>query len=59
MTQVEQLEEDTVNFFFARPTREGVQESNMRNLLVEHPTDVAHRKALTCLLLTRSDGERI
>ena len=54
MAHVEQLDEDTVASY-TRPKR-GVQESSMRNPLVERPTDVPHRKALTCRLLTKLDG---
>ena len=34
------------------------EESNM-SLLVERPTELPHRKAHTCRLLTKSDGDEI
>ena len=54
MALVEQLMRTPLHFLQG-PHEE---ESNM-NLLVECPTELPRRKAHTCRLLTKSDGDRI
>ena len=57
MTLLEQLDEDTVAFLRGR--HEEVKKLSMKNLLVERPADVPHRKALACRLLTKSNRDWI
>ena len=65
MALVEQLIRTPSHFLRSPHVRLGnslfmgrVQESNI-NLLVECPTELPRRKAHTCRLLTKSDGDQI